>query len=347
MKQSGFDSAFQYKTLVMCLLLSITSVGQDIQFSQFYAVPLYQNPAFAGSAFLNRVVLHQRFQWMRLDARFASSYASWDNHYDKIRGGIGVMASHDYQGGDKIISDDIAVQYATEVQLNEKFALRAGAQLALGWRTIDYSRFQYSQDYTDQGYQGNTYNQYGSERFFYPDLALGTVLYTEKMWFGISSHHINEPKQTFYSNINNKLPMKLAFTGGYKYVIKQYTSNTDYFKRTIEYNLIPTAHYKMQGKSDQLDLGLYSQMDKLLLGVWYRGIPIKRLDGIQNNESTVILAGLKYHHVVFTYSYDLTLSRLSRARTGGSHELNLTLYFEKKKKTVRPMKRLPCPDYFD
>ena len=38
------------------LVALLTSVGlgvahaQDIQFSQFYAVPTYQNPAFAGSA---------------------------------------------------------------------------------------------------------------------------------------------------------------------------------------------------------------------------------------------------------------------------------------------------------
>ena len=141
--------------------------------------------------------------------------------------------------------------------------------------------------------------------------------------------------------------MKLAATSGYKLILKQFTSNTDFFKRTVEYNLIPTVHYKLQGKSDQVDFGLYSQIDRLLVGLWYRGIPVKRLNGIQNNESAVILAGFKYRNIVFTYSYDLTVSRLSRARSGGSHELNLTLYFEKQKNTVKPMKRLPCPDYFD
>lgn len=333
--------------MVCCLFLNFRTKGQDIQFSQFYAVPLYQNPAFAGSAFMHRVILHQRFQWMKLDARYASSYVSWDNHFDKLRGGISVMASHDFQGGDKIISDDIAVQYATEIPLNEKFSLRMGGQFALGWRTIDYSKYQYAQDFNDQGYQGNTYNQYGNDRFFYPDLSAGTMLYSEKMWFGLSAHHINEPSQTFYSNVSNKLSMKVAVTGGYKWVLKKFTSNTDFFKRTVEYNLIPTIHYKLQGKSDQLDLGLYSQIDRLLIGLWYRGIPVKRLDGIQNNESAVLLAGFKYRNIVFTYSYDLTVSRLSRAHTGGSHELNLTLYFEKQKNTVKPMKRLPCPDYFD
>jgi type IX secretion system PorP/SprF family membrane protein len=328
-------------------LLSLACFGQDIQFSQFYAVPAYQNPAFAGSAYMHRFVLHQRMQWMSLDARYATSLVSWDTYISKIRGGLGVMAYRDYQGGDKIVSNEIAVQYAQEIPLSDKYVLRAGGQLSTAWRTVDYSQFRYAQDHTDQGYQGSTYNQQGDNTFWYGDLSAGLVFFSDKLWAGLSTHHLNQPSQTFYNNTSNRLPMKVALTGGYKHVFRRTSSNTDFHARVVEYNVIPTFHYKMQGKSDQLDLGAYSQLDRMLVGFWYRGIPFKNYESIQNNESMVAMIGFKYHNIAFAYSYDFTVSRLSRARTGGSHEINLTIYWDRQKDKTKPMRRLPCPELFD
>lgn len=339
---------FHITTLLAIALFYNTPISsQDIQFSQFYAVPTYQNPAFAGSAFMHRIVLHQRLQWMNLDARYSTSFVSWDKNIDKIKSGIGVYALRDYQGGEKIVSNEIALQYAYEVPLSSHYALRAGAQLAMGWRTIDYSDFRYAQDHTDQGYQGNTYSDYGNNTFNYGDISSGLVFFSHKLWVGLSAHHMNQPQQTFYNNTTNRLPMKLALTGGYKFVVKRISPKFDYHGRVKEFNVTPTFHYKMQGKSDQFDFGVYSQMDRILVGLWYRGIPFKTYDAIQNNESAVIMAGVKYHNIVFAYSYDITVSRLSKANTGGSHEINITIYFDKKKEKMRPMKRLPCPDFFD
>jgi type IX secretion system PorP/SprF family membrane protein len=333
--------------LGLCFLRVANTFSQDIQFSQFYANPLYQNPAFAGSSYMHRVVLHQRLQWMALDARYATSFVSWDKDIEKLRGGIGVYFLHDFQGGSKIVSDEVAGQYAYEVPISNKFVLRAGVQAVLGWRTVDYSQFKYAQDYNDQGYQGNTYNQYGNSTFWYGDLSSGLVFFSNKLWLGLAANHMNEPSQTFYNNVSNRLPMKLSFTGGYKFIIKKISPKFDFHGRVQEFSVTPTFLYKAQGKSDQFDMGVYSQLDRLLLGFWYRGIPFKRYDVIQNNESMVFLAGVKYMNVAFTYSYDFTVSRLARANTGGSHEFNITLYFARQKQKTRPMRRLPCPDFFD
>lgn len=331
----------------ICLLWSFKGFSQDIQFSQFYAIPTYQNPAFAGSAYSHRVILHERLQWMSLDARYHTSLISWDKDIEKLRGGVGLMFMRDYQGGDKIVSNEVAGQYSYEVPLSPKYVLRAGVQVGMAWRTVDYSDFRYAQDHTDYGYSGNTYNQYGNSTFWYGDISSGLMFFSDKLWLGVASHHMNEPKQTFYNNVNNRLPMKLSFTGGYKFIIKRVSPKLDFNGRVQEFSITPTFHYKMQGKSDQLDFGLYSQMDRLLLGLWYRGIPLKTYEYIQNNESAVAMVGFKYRNLVFAYSYDFTVSRLQRARTGGSHELNLTIYMERRKQKTRPMRRLPCPDFFD
>ena len=43
------------------------TLAQDPQFSQFYAAPLYLNPAFAGSAQEARVGINYRNQWPQID----------------------------------------------------------------------------------------------------------------------------------------------------------------------------------------------------------------------------------------------------------------------------------------
>ncbi|HTF81237.1 MAG TPA: PorP/SprF family type IX secretion system membrane protein [Cytophagales bacterium] len=321
---------------------------QDIQFSQVYSNLTYQNPAFAGSSQMHRFIFHNRYQWPRLDARFYTTYFSYDCYLSKVKSGLGFLAYRDYQGGSKIVSNYFAGQYANEIHLSSSLSLRLGAQLAYSSSTIDYSQFRYSQDFTSRGWGGNTYNQYGGDVFWYADVSAGVLLYTEKLWFGVATNHINRPTQTFYDHIENRLPMKTSVTAGYRFVIK-YIEPYRKFDKPIVYAIIPTAHYKMQGKSDQLDLGVYAQLDRLLLGGWYRGIPFKNYSRyVYNNESLVLMAGLKYNDVAFAYSYDFTVSKLVRAGSGGAHELNITIYLNRERGHKKPHRfRTPCPDFFE
>ena len=60
----------------------------------------------------------------------------------------------------------------------------------------------------------------------------------------------------------------------------------------------------------------------------------------------IFLIGAKLEKIGITYSYDWTVSTLSRAETGGSHELNLSYFFGKPKKRKKPTKRMPCPSFY-
>ncbi|MBX9851806.1 MAG: type IX secretion system membrane protein PorP/SprF, partial [Cytophagaceae bacterium] len=87
--------------------------------------------------------------------------------------------------------------------------------------------------------------------------------------------------------------------------------------------------------------------DMILVGFWYRGIPMKKyLPRVQNNESMIFLVGWKIKEISITYSYDYILSKLRSSGTGGAHELNLTWYYYKPHKSKKPMKRLPCPQFY-
>lgn len=56
-----------------------TLQAQDLQFTQFYANPLYLNPAFAGSVRCPRICMNYRNQWPNLSGTYVSYSASYDH----------------------------------------------------------------------------------------------------------------------------------------------------------------------------------------------------------------------------------------------------------------------------
>lgn len=328
-------------------LFSMHGYAQDIQFSQFYTAALYQNPAFAGASHHHRGMLHQRLQWPGLEAKYITSMLSYDTYFHKHRSGFGIIAMKDWQGSSNISSTDIGLQYAYELHITPGLAFRPGLQVSYVSRNLNYTGLTLPQDYTSNGYVGGSTLQ-GGDNKRYADISSGGILYSDNIWVGFSAHHINRPNQSLIKG-SSRLPTKYALTGGYKIRFKKspYHNTVDYLDHHREYSITPTFHYKFQGESDQLDLGIYGMYDFLLVGFWYRGIPVIKYYNKEvrnNSESMIVMAGWKYEKLSVTYSYDFTVSRLVRAGTAGSHELNITYLYQRHKKH-KIMKRLPCPNF--
>ncbi|WMJ73024.1 type IX secretion system membrane protein PorP/SprF [Cytophagaceae bacterium ABcell3] len=326
-------------------LTVFSSFSQDVQFSQFYAVPTHLNPAFAGSAHMSRGIFHQRVQWPALDARYITSLASTDFWFQEYRSGVGIYAMQDFQGQNNISSTDIHVQYAYEIPVNDLLTIRTGLQGGYVSRTLNYSRMTFPDQFTNDGLSPGSVSQdmLPNGRNQFVDIGSGVMLYNDNFWFGYSALHMNRPNQSFLDGVS-RLPVKHAFVAGYKFLLNHSKYNSSVYK-TRPFSITPTVHYKFQGKSDQVDLGVYALYDQVIAGVWYRGIPVKQyLPDLHNNESMVVLFGYKFDNISISYSYDFVVSRLSRARAAGAHELNIT-YLHKRKNRKKPMKRLPCPSF--
>jgi type IX secretion system PorP/SprF family membrane protein len=320
--------------------------GQDIQFSQFYGAALYLNPAFAGGVHYDRLTFHQRLQWPSIDAKYITSYFSYDRYFDKYKSGIGITALKDFQGKNTINSTELGIQYTYEIGISEKLALRPGLQLGYIKRSVDYTTLLYPDQFNNQGTSGaQTLDPHAStSKVSFLDISAGGIFYSKKLWISYAGHHLNKPNQSYWANEVSILPVKHSFTSGYRIPIIKGEEKAHIGHRTRSFFIIPTVHYKIQGKSDQVDLGIYGWYSELVAGIWYRGIPVKKyLKNLQNNESMVVLVGWRIKEFRLSYSYDFTVSKLSVARTGGSHELNVTYIFRKKKK-AKTMKVLPCPE---
>ena len=82
-------SRYMTKNLFLILFAAVLAVAslqanaQDPAFSQFYANPLYLNPAFAGSDICPRMSLNFRDQWPGIGKTYVTYSASYDQYVDK------------------------------------------------------------------------------------------------------------------------------------------------------------------------------------------------------------------------------------------------------------------------
>ena len=133
---------------IACIILSLivcsyNSYGQDVQFSQFYQVPTFQNPAFAGSAHTSRITAHQRIQWPNIDSKYITSFVSFDTYKPQYKSGFGGYIIYDQQGASSISSTQLNLQYSYELHLTRQIAIRMGLQLGWTMQNIDYSMLFY------------------------------------------------------------------------------------------------------------------------------------------------------------------------------------------------------------
>jgi len=323
------------KLTLLCLfalLGLLEGFAQSPQFSQYYAAPLYINPALAGSDEKPRFIMNYRNQWPSLDANFTTYSASFDVYLDKIKSGIGVVYTGDFVPNAGYSSQDIGLQYAYELQLNGTWTLRAGMQASYVMRDYRFSKLTFGDQFTDQGQVPNlaTLEQFPNDTRRYVNASAGGFLYSEKMWVGLAAHNLNRPRQDILPNSKqSNLPIHYSIQAGMNIPLKKGASwrdrQRDGFKEML---IIPTFLYKHQGKFDQLDLGAYFKMSPIVFGAWYRGIPIKPYEvGLGNNEALVGLLGVELNNLSIGYSYDYTISALG-SRTGGAHELSLRITFE-------------------
>lgn len=325
-----------FKALFFILLFwqSLTVVAQDIQFSMFYAVPLYLSPAFAGSRHANRAMVHQRWQWYNQPGRFTTFYAAFDTYSVKYKSGVGGYIVNDIQGVNKINSLLVMLQYAYELRISQKSTMRFG--LEGGLRQAGVSVGTLPSDYSNEGQISSSSF---SDQTMKPDIGAGLLYYNKKLWASFSAQHLNRPNMEF-QGVRDPYPIKYSVTAGYK--IPLLIGDP---KDANLWYLTPTSTFKQQRTNTQFDLGLYVTRKWFIAGVWYRGLPlVKQYDPkYPNNESVVFLLGTSYLGFGFGYSYDLTISTQG-VNTGGAHEFNLSYAFRTKGKKG-PLRSLPCPDF--
>ena len=318
--------------------------SQHYQFSQFYSAPTYLNPAFTGAGACSRFSLNYRKQWSGIPGAFTSYQASFDHYFARIKSGFGVQFFSDKAGPSYLSTNAVNVLYAYETKITKKIMGRAGLSAGLVQRKADYNGFTFA-DQISRGGSVSTVEGLNTEGTKYFDAGAGALVYSSAAWVGLSAAHINRPDQSLLF-AESTLPVEWKFHGGYRYVIREKESSN----RTIPISNFVTGafNYKHQNNFNQLDLGVYYAQNAIVLGIWYRGIPVfKPVAGYANNDAVVFLMGLNIERLKIGYSYDLTLSKLTNLTSKGTHEISLSYQFCKPKRLSASKKRtlISCPKF--
>ena len=309
--------------------------AQDPEFTQFYANPLYLNPAFAGTAKGIRFAMNYRNQWPSLPSSFVTYAASYDQHFDDISGGIGIQLLYD-RAGDGDLSTTVGnFMYSYFLPVTEKFAIKAGLELSMIQKSIDFSKLSfYDQIDPKWGFikrTGEDLPTYGVYRITpFMDFSAGIIGFTNKFYAGFCVNHISEPQMSFFDNTDSKLPRKYTAHVGLMLPLDNARTPKNFFS--------PNILFQKQENFAQLNFGAYYIRDWFVAGAWYR-------QSSQNGDAAMMLIGVKKAPLKFSYSYDVTISNVYTGGKG-SHEVSVIIEIPTYRKPA-PVKwrKLICPTF--
>lgn len=309
------------------LFVALTTFAQDPQFTQFYANPLYLNPAFAGTARCPRVALNYRNQWPALSGTFVTTSASYDQDVRGLMGGLGLLVTHDQAGKGTLNTTTVSGIYSYTQAVSRKFSIKAGFQATYFQKSLDWSKLTFG-DMIDP-YRGFIYTTNDVPRggsVGNADFSAGLLGYTDIFFVGFAAHHLTEPNESLIVGVS-KMPMKITGHAGAAIPLGM-KGKYGVAKTRISPNIL----YQQQAAFRQMNLGMYIDHGPIMAGIWYR-----------SRDAFIALIGFHTDRFKFGYSYDVTTSKLTTA-TAGSHEVSLTLQFDCKKKRRR-VRTVPCPTF--
>ena len=319
-------------------MCSIVLKAQDAQFTQFYAAPMYLNPAFTGVTYEHRFVANYRNQWPGIKRAYQTYMASYDYNMSDINSGLGITVMQDRAGTAGLTHTQFGINYAYHFKVSKLAEIRLGANLNYNMKRIDFGKLKFNDQITTGSSISTEAANY--EQLNFMDFAAGALLNSTEYWLGLSAKHLTQPNSSLTGD-RVPLPLSLSLHGGYRFIIEQKSKND--IKRYIS----PAFNYRHQQKYDQLDIGVYYYHLPLNVGLWYRGLPFKNYGPTYSSrESIAILVGfdITEYNLRIGYSYDLTISKLGVANSLGGHEVSLVYEIAKKKKKTRRV-LVSCPKF--
>lgn len=314
-------------TAVSFLFIFGNVSAQDPTFTQFYANPLYLNPALAGSNNCGRIASNYRNEWPQLTGNYITYSASYDQYFKNISGGFGILATHDQQGQGTIKTTMLGLIYSYHLTLTRKWKWLFGARAAWYQKSLDWDKLTFG-DMIDPRrgfiYATGDVPRGGTRGFF--DASFGTVIYNKNFFAGAAVHHLNTPNESMIIG-DSKLPMRITAHMGAEI---QLGAKSKYSNTT---SIMPNVIYQYQNGFQELSVGTYIKYGAFNAGAWYR-----------NRDAFILTIGINTGKFRLGYSYDVTVSKLNNGVSGGSHEISLGFNL-KCKKSVQKFRMISCPSF--
>ena len=310
-----------FASLLLLGVFGTTQAQSDAQFSQYYEVKNYYNPAAIGTGDLLNIRAGGRLQWLGIDnaPKSFTGMAEMPVKLFNKRLGVGVLLQQESMGLYRNLAAGAQLGYKIKLFKGE---LTAGVQIGFinqqfkGSEVVIPDDDNYHQS-TDDGIPQRDIGGYAL------DLGVGLYYKRANWWVGVSATHVNQPTVTLNSESGEEAQeMNYEFTVG----------------RTL---------YLMGGCNIPIKNTLFEVMPSVLVKsdfTFYSGEVTARM---RYNKFLSFGVGYRYNDAVYAtiaaeikgfyigYSYDYPTNAIAKA-SSGSHEIfagySLKLDFSEKNK---------------
>jgi type IX secretion system PorP/SprF family membrane protein len=292
----------------------------DPHFSQYYANPLWLNPALTGVIEGDyRVSLNAKQQWGSVNNAYVTAGASFDMAPKKNLAFGGMILNQN--AGDisyNYLSALASAAYRIRFGRAGLNMINFGVQAGVLNKSFDASKITVGDQFNGNGGFGNLpiNESFSSSNTLVPDVNAGAMFFDGaedkriNTFLGISGSHLTRPVDRFLGN-NVRIPIRVTAHGGARVKVNDVLDIT------------PNALYLKQGNAREIAAGAYAQYfvnaeTDLLFGSNFR-----------HEDAAIAFFGMHLKNMVFGVSYDFNTSNLNRA-TGSRGGLELSVSFTRR-----------------
>lgn len=322
------------------ILLSLSSWGQDMHWTQFNHNPLYQNPANTGNFKGDlRWTANYRDQWRSVSKAFSTVSVGMDGRLLSFRNlSFGGNFSHDVVGDGALrtLEANFSASYSLRLNNDSTQLISFGVNAGVNNRMVDWNAMKFGSQFngihydptyaTNEGFTRSQRTNFNSSVGALYQNFLGD---RKKIEVGFAMHNLARPNNGFYDEVIRR-PIRYLLHAQMELPIG------------FDWDIIPSVQLQFQGKYWELLYGAsvrYIIQDRMgiyraaFFGAWNRPIDALMLSG-----------GMQFNSLFVGLSYDINYNKLVPASsTLGAVEIALryTLFRFKPKNINHRI----CPSY--
>ena len=319
------------KILIINIYICFNGVyiyAQDPHFTQFYNSPLTVNPAYTGvfatqgSTTNSRVLTNYRSQWNNSQSPYNTGTIQFDSKLGSQDDGnviqnpfnLGLLCMYDQSLNGAFKSSYLMGTGSLNIPVGESGnngfdgyskSLGLGFGAVYGNRRVDLSQISFSQQFSSGGFDLSMPNGEVGLNNMKPFFSLNAGLLYQSISgegrenefkIGFSGYHLNKPKQTFYNDPMQIIPMRFAFQIEY---LKRSTTNYSFLETKLIYQNQASINYLLLSAIYNINIGGNDYENSIGFGANYR------LNDAISPYFALAISGFR-----FGCSYDITTSKL-------------------------------------
>ncbi len=285
--------------------MNISHAQQDPQFSQNMFNIMMFNPGYVGSKNAICASALNRQQWMEFEGAPVTSVFTVNSPFS--------LFGTDHGAGLHILSDELGFESNLSINLSYAYRMDIGSGklgIGLGFgminSSLDAEWFIPSGD-SHTPASGDPSIPAGNENAMTMDFSAGLFYYTEDLYLGLSSTHLNESQIEYNAEATPFLSRHYYLTAGYTL-----------YPQNPAYRVLPSLTIQSDGVMTQFNIGSAVEYDgKVWAGLYYRF-----------GAAVVGMAGFElFNGINIGYSYDFSTTAIG-SHNKGTHEFMLRYCFD-------------------